>query len=103
MSGVGLGIRVGVGVGVEVGVAGAWVVVAMGVAGVGAALVDVDAGVARVSGSPTQVSRLRELCGFGDDLPHRTTFNCFIQRLSHHADLVETALVLQRLFARKGP
>ena len=36
---------------------------------------------------------LRELCGFGDDLPHRTTFNRFIQRLSHHAGLVETALV----------
>ena len=35
---------------------------------------------------------LRELCGFGDDLPHRTTFNRFIQRLSHHAGLVETAL-----------
>ena len=30
----------------------------------------------------------RRLCGFSD-LPHRTTFNRFIQRLSHHADLVE--------------
>ena len=35
---------------------------------------------------------LRRLCGFGDVLPHRTTFNRFIQRLSRHADLVETAL-----------
>ena len=33
---------------------------------------------------------LRELCGF-EGLPHRTTFNRFIQRLSHHADLVEAA------------
>lgn len=33
---------------------------------------------------------LRELCGF-DTLPHRTTFNRFIQRLSRHADLVEAA------------
>ena len=30
----------------------------------------------------------RELCGFRD-LPHRTTFNRFIRRLSHHPDLVE--------------
>ena len=30
----------------------------------------------------------REFCGFRD-LPHRTTFNRFIRRLSHHADLVE--------------
>ena len=30
----------------------------------------------------------RTLCGFGD-LPHRRTFNRFIRRLSHHADLVE--------------
>ena len=36
---------------------------------------------------------LRALCGFGDILPHRTTFNRFIQRLSHHSDLVETAFV----------
>ena len=33
---------------------------------------------------------LKELCGF-ETLPHRTTFNRFIQRLSHHADLVEAA------------
>ena len=33
---------------------------------------------------------LRHLCGFGDALPHRTTFNRFIQRLAHHPDLVET-------------
>ena len=31
----------------------------------------------------------RALCGFAWPLPHRTTFNRFIQRLSHHADLVE--------------
>ena len=30
----------------------------------------------------------RHLCGFGDVLPHRTTFNRFIQRLSYHPDLV---------------
>ncbi|MCE2465362.1 MAG: transposase [Dehalococcoidia bacterium] len=34
---------------------------------------------------------LRELCGFGSLLPHRRTFNRFIQRLAvpHHADMVE--------------
>ena len=32
--------------------------------------------------------RLRALCGFRQ-LPHRTTFNRFIRRLSYHADLVE--------------
>ena len=32
--------------------------------------------------------RFRILCGFGA-LPHRRTFNRFIRRLSHHADLVE--------------
>ena len=32
---------------------------------------------------------LRRLCGFGDALPHRSTFNRFIQRLSLHTDLVE--------------
>lgn len=36
---------------------------------------------------------LRHLCGFGDILPHRTTFNRFIQRLSYHADLVEQCFV----------
>ena len=35
----------------------------------------------------------RAICGFEDTLPHRTTFNRFIQRLSHHADLVEACLV----------
>ena len=35
---------------------------------------------------------LRDLCGFGDVLPHRTTFNRFIRRLSRHLDLVEDAL-----------
>ena len=34
----------------------------------------------------------RALCGFGDVLPHRTTFNRFIQRLSHHATEVEGIL-----------
>ena len=33
----------------------------------------------------------RYLCGFLGPLPHRTTFNRFIQRLSHHSDLVESA------------
>ena len=33
----------------------------------------------------------RALCGFAGPLPHRTTFNRFIQRLSHHAGLVEAA------------
>ena len=36
---------------------------------------------------------LRTLCGFAGPLPHRTTFNRFIQRLSHHADLVEDCFV----------
>ena len=35
---------------------------------------------------------LREVCGFDDLLPHRTTFNRFIQRLSHHPDLVESCI-----------
>ena len=35
-------------------------------------------------------SALRLLCGF-DDLPHRTTFNRFIRRLSNHPDLVEAS------------
>ncbi len=38
-----------------------------------------------------QDPRLRRLCGF-QHLPHRTTFNRFINRLSHHADMVEAAL-----------
>ena len=37
---------------------------------------------------------LRQLCGFGDILPHRTTFNRFIRRVSHHPELVE------RVFAK---
>ena len=32
---------------------------------------------------------LRLLCGFGRDLPHRTTFNRFISRLDRHVDLVQ--------------
>ena len=38
---------------------------------------------------------LQETCGFDPDapLPHRRTFNRFIQRLSNHADLVEACLV----------
>ena len=35
---------------------------------------------------------LRATCGFGDVLPHRTTFNRFIRRLSHHADLAEVVM-----------
>ena len=31
----------------------------------------------------------RRLCGFGDKLPHRTTFNRFISRLACHPELVE--------------
>ena len=34
-------------------------------------------------------SDFRYLCGFFGPLPHRTTINRFIQRLSHHVDLVE--------------
>ena len=34
---------------------------------------------------------LRRFCGFGKKLPHRTTFNRFIARLSRHPDLVEMA------------
>ena len=40
--------------------------------------------------------RLRRLCGFRSDpklLPHRRTFNRFIQRLGHHHDQVEAVLV----------
>ena len=33
----------------------------------------------------------RTLCGFEGRLPHRTTFNRFISRLSYHPDLVEEA------------
>ena len=36
---------------------------------------------------------LRDLCGFRDVLPHRTTFNRFIQHLSHHTDQVEAIFV----------
>ena len=35
---------------------------------------------------------LRELCGFGDVLPHRTTFNRFITRLARHAGAIEACL-----------
>ena len=35
---------------------------------------------------------LRDLCGFGDELPGRRTFNRFIQRLADHPDLVEKCL-----------
>ena len=38
-------------------------------------------------------SALREVCGFGDSLPHRTTFNRFINRLADHQDLIEAALL----------
>ena len=36
--------------------------------------------------------QVRRLCGFGNLLPHRTTFNRFITRLAHHPDLVEQSL-----------
>ena len=35
---------------------------------------------------------LRELCGFGNVLPHRTTFNRFITRLANHAEAIESCL-----------
>ena len=35
---------------------------------------------------------LRGVCGFGDILPHRTTFNRFISRLANHSNLVESCL-----------
>ena len=35
---------------------------------------------------------LRKLCGFGNQLPHRTTFNRFRNRVSEHLDLVEASL-----------
>ena len=36
--------------------------------------------------------QVRRLCGFGDRLPHRTTFNRFISRLACHPDLVEQSI-----------
>ena len=33
---------------------------------------------------------LRQVCGFDGPLPHRTTFNRFLQRVEDHDDLVET-------------
>ena len=52
-------------------------------------------------------SDLRHLCGFGDVLPHRSTFNRFIQRLSRHTDLIEGCFAkitgyLRRLLPRLG-
>ena len=38
-----------------------------------------------------QYPELRRLCGF-EQLPHRTTFNRFINRLSYHRDLVDDCL-----------
>ena len=38
-------------------------------------------------------SDLRELCGFAGRLPHRTTFNRFIKRMSSHNDLVELSIL----------
>ena len=37
---------------------------------------------------------LRLLCGFGRDLPHRTTFNRFISRLDRHVDVVQSCLAV---------
>ena len=36
---------------------------------------------------------LLPFCGFAGGIPHRTTFNRFIQRLSHHPGLVEGCFV----------
>ena len=48
-------------------------------------------------------AELRQLCGF-DQLPHRTTFNRFISRLSKHVGLVEGSLrKLTNQLARKLP
>ena len=41
---------------------------------------------------------LRAVCGFGDQLPHRTTFNRFIGRLTDHNDLV--AAIFHQLTSR---
>ena len=35
---------------------------------------------------------LRAICGFGDTIPHRTTFNRFVNRLKRHTALVESAI-----------
>ena len=35
---------------------------------------------------------LQKLCGFGEQIPHRTTFNRFRIRVSEHLDLVEASL-----------
>ena len=35
---------------------------------------------------------LRLACGLGDNVPHRTTFNRFIRRLSRHRDLVDRCM-----------
>ena len=35
---------------------------------------------------------LRAVCGFDDVLPHRTTFNRFIQRLAQHVGLIESCI-----------
>ena len=48
-------------------------------------LAHTNALIRRLEGNP----EFRALCGFAGPLPHRTTFNRFIRRLSHHADLVE--------------
>ncbi|MYC29548.1 MAG: transposase [Chloroflexi bacterium] len=39
------------------------------------------------------IPAFRETCGFGDYLPHRTTFNRFIQRLALHTDSVEQCVI----------
>ena len=35
---------------------------------------------------------VRRICGFGDSLPHRSTFNRFISRLADHRELVERCM-----------
>ena len=37
--------------------------------------------------------QLRQVCGFEGDLPHRTTFNRFIKRLTDHLDLIQYCFV----------
>jgi hypothetical protein len=54
------------------------------------ALPTVNALVRRLQDDPA----LREVCGFGGDLPSRWTFGRFVSRLSHHTDAVESILAV---------
>ena len=40
-------------------------------------------------------ANFRQTCGFGETLPHRTTFNRFISRLDRYKDLVEACFASQ--------